>query len=232
MSAGEVWGGVHHHHLLPPSFHPYSTFTYAFYPDDEVLEGGRNTDPKECPVRLPAPGMILSLTSPHLTPPHLTSPLHLPPPPPSTLLHFTSPPLTYLTSSTSPHFTSPHLTSPLSTSAHLSSPHFTSPHLTSLHLTSPPQRNLEAGRTCLRKCNGDRDCLSKRKVCLCDGMCGLSCVNPGQYLWHSGHVIPSRSCVTLRSCGISSRSCVSLPGHMSSPPVMWHYRSHDGNQGM
>ncbi|XP_042217249.1 complement factor H-like isoform X2 [Homarus americanus] len=35
-----------------------------------------------------------------------------------------------------------------------------------------------SGRTCLRKCNGDRDCLSKRKVCLCDGMCGLSCVNP------------------------------------------------------
>ncbi|XP_069936040.1 sushi, von Willebrand factor type A, EGF and pentraxin domain-containing protein 1 isoform X3 [Cherax quadricarinatus] len=34
------------------------------------------------------------------------------------------------------------------------------------------------GRTCLRKCNKDEDCLSRRKVCLCDGVCGLSCIKP------------------------------------------------------
>ncbi|XP_045132686.1 uncharacterized protein LOC123516957 isoform X3 [Portunus trituberculatus] len=35
-----------------------------------------------------------------------------------------------------------------------------------------------AGRECLRRCNGDGDCLSRRKICMCDGICGLSCVNP------------------------------------------------------
>ncbi|XP_050719319.1 uncharacterized protein LOC127000000 isoform X1 [Eriocheir sinensis] len=34
------------------------------------------------------------------------------------------------------------------------------------------------GRTCLRKCSNDDDCLSRRKVCLCDGVCGLSCIKP------------------------------------------------------
>ncbi|CAG7733851.1 unnamed protein product, partial [Allacma fusca] len=35
------------------------------------------------------------------------------------------------------------------------------------------------GRTCLRKCTSDEDCKSKRKRCLCDGACGLSCIKPG-----------------------------------------------------
>ncbi|XP_021948742.1 sushi, von Willebrand factor type A, EGF and pentraxin domain-containing protein 1 isoform X2 [Folsomia candida] len=34
------------------------------------------------------------------------------------------------------------------------------------------------GRTCLRKCTNDEDCKSKRKKCMCDGACGLSCVKP------------------------------------------------------
>ncbi|XP_037776757.1 uncharacterized protein LOC119573722 [Penaeus monodon] len=35
-----------------------------------------------------------------------------------------------------------------------------------------------AGRTCLRKCSTDADCLSRKKVCLCDGICGMSCIKP------------------------------------------------------
>uniref|UniRef100_A0A0P5PLV4 Sushi, von Willebrand factor type A, EGF and n=1 Tax=Daphnia magna TaxID=35525 RepID=A0A0P5PLV4_9CRUS len=34
------------------------------------------------------------------------------------------------------------------------------------------------GRTCLRKCLADEDCRSPRKKCLCDGICGLSCIKP------------------------------------------------------
>lgn len=34
------------------------------------------------------------------------------------------------------------------------------------------------GRTCQRKCDTDNDCLNDRKLCLCDGVCGLSCIRP------------------------------------------------------
>ncbi|XP_064088852.1 sushi, von Willebrand factor type A, EGF and pentraxin domain-containing protein 1-like isoform X5 [Macrobrachium nipponense] len=34
------------------------------------------------------------------------------------------------------------------------------------------------GRKCLRKCSTDADCLSRRKICICDGVCGLSCIKP------------------------------------------------------
>ncbi|XP_023218660.1 sushi, von Willebrand factor type A, EGF and pentraxin domain-containing protein 1-like isoform X2 [Centruroides sculpturatus] len=34
------------------------------------------------------------------------------------------------------------------------------------------------GRKCLRKCRTDLDCISSRKRCLCDGLCGWSCVRP------------------------------------------------------
>ncbi|XP_035229458.1 sushi, von Willebrand factor type A, EGF and pentraxin domain-containing protein 1-like isoform X2 [Stegodyphus dumicola] len=34
------------------------------------------------------------------------------------------------------------------------------------------------GRQCLRKCKNDSDCISAKKRCLCDGLCGLSCVRP------------------------------------------------------
>ncbi|XP_071532550.1 LOW QUALITY PROTEIN: sushi, von Willebrand factor type A, EGF and pentraxin domain-containing protein 1-like [Panulirus ornatus] len=49
------------------------------------------------------------------------------------------------------------------------------------------------GRTCLRKCSTDADCLSRRKVCLCDGVCGLSCIKPDKECVdldnpHSGYV--------------------------------------------
>ena len=37
------------------------------------------------------------------------------------------------------------------------------------------------GRQCLRKCKTDADCISSRKRCLCDGLCGWSCVRPGEF---------------------------------------------------
>ncbi|XP_065566642.1 sushi, von Willebrand factor type A, EGF and pentraxin domain-containing protein 1-like isoform X3 [Artemia franciscana] len=33
-------------------------------------------------------------------------------------------------------------------------------------------------RNCLRKCSNDEDCRSPRKKCLCDGVCGYSCIKP------------------------------------------------------
>lgn len=33
-------------------------------------------------------------------------------------------------------------------------------------------------RTCPRKCSTDSDCLNDRKLCLCDGACGMSCIRP------------------------------------------------------
>ena len=36
------------------------------------------------------------------------------------------------------------------------------------------------GRTCPRKCESDADCLNERKLCLCDDVCGLSCVRPSK----------------------------------------------------
>jgi hypothetical protein len=33
---------------------------------------------------------------------------------------------------------------------------------------------------CLRKCSSDEDCKSKKKKCMCDGACGMSCVKPGR----------------------------------------------------
>ncbi|KPJ08634.1 hypothetical protein RR48_12387 [Papilio machaon] len=37
------------------------------------------------------------------------------------------------------------------------------------------------GQKCLRKCSSDEDCKSKKKKCLCDGACGMSCIKPGQW---------------------------------------------------
>ncbi|KAG7300622.1 hypothetical protein JYU34_014915 [Plutella xylostella] len=34
------------------------------------------------------------------------------------------------------------------------------------------------GQKCLRKCSSDEDCKSKKKKCLCDGACGMSCIKP------------------------------------------------------
>ena len=40
------------------------------------------------------------------------------------------------------------------------------------------------GRVCLRKCLADEDCRSPRKKCLCDGICGMSCIKPGEFMTH------------------------------------------------
>lgn len=37
---------------------------------------------------------------------------------------------------------------------------------------------LEVGRQCSRRCKKDIPCENTRKQCLCDGICGLSCVKP------------------------------------------------------
>ncbi|XP_031618739.1 uncharacterized protein LOC116337915 isoform X2 [Contarinia nasturtii] len=34
------------------------------------------------------------------------------------------------------------------------------------------------GQKCLRKCSSHEDCKSKKKKCLCDGTCGMSCIKP------------------------------------------------------
>lgn len=37
---------------------------------------------------------------------------------------------------------------------------------------------LEVGRQCSRRCKKDVPCENTRKQCLCDGLCGLSCIKP------------------------------------------------------
>lgn len=37
---------------------------------------------------------------------------------------------------------------------------------------------IENGRQCLKKCHRDSWCENSRKQCLCDGLCGLSCIRP------------------------------------------------------
>ena len=32
--------------------------------------------------------------------------------------------------------------------------------------------------SCVAKCLSDNDCQNKRKLCLCDGICGMSCIRP------------------------------------------------------
>lgn len=40
------------------------------------------------------------------------------------------------------------------------------------------------GQKCLRKCSSDEDCKSKKKKCLCDGACGMSCIKPGLFYYN------------------------------------------------
>ncbi|PZC76745.1 hypothetical protein B5X24_HaOG204189 [Helicoverpa armigera] len=47
------------------------------------------------------------------------------------------------------------------------------------------------GQKCLRKCSSDEDCKSKKKKCLCDGACGMSCIKPVQIV--DLHYLPSVS---------------------------------------
>lgn len=37
---------------------------------------------------------------------------------------------------------------------------------------------LEIGRQCSRRCKKDAPCENARKQCLCDGLCGMSCIKP------------------------------------------------------
>lgn len=39
-------------------------------------------------------------------------------------------------------------------------------------------QNGKGKKTCHRQCKSDDDCKNERKLCLCDGACGLSCIRP------------------------------------------------------
>lgn len=58
------------------------------------------------------------------------------------------------------------------------------------------------GRQCLRKCKTDADCISSRKRCLCDGLCGWSCVRPGKTSFCSATLFMA-SCGSVPSVSIS-----------------------------
>uniref|UniRef100_A0A1B6MNE1 Sushi, von Willebrand factor type A, EGF and pentraxin domain-containing protein 1 n=3 Tax=Cicadellinae TaxID=33370 RepID=A0A1B6MNE1_9HEMI len=55
------------------------------------------------------------------------------------------------------------------------------------------------GQKCLRKCSSDEDCKSKKKKCLCDNACGMSCIKP------------ERECEELRSPALGT---VTLTGRL------------------
>lgn len=48
----------------------------------------------------------------------------------------------------------------------------------------------ERGRQCLRKCRTDANCISNKKRCLCDGLCGWSCVRPGMLYFFPSKSLP------------------------------------------
>ncbi|CAH1787584.1 unnamed protein product, partial [Owenia fusiformis] len=47
-----------------------------------------------------------------------------------------------------------------------------------LNSECPRKPELAAKRTCLKKCRSDNDCRGRNKRCLCDDVCGKSCVRP------------------------------------------------------
>uniref|UniRef100_A0A0B7AQJ8 Sushi domain-containing protein n=1 Tax=Arion vulgaris TaxID=1028688 RepID=A0A0B7AQJ8_9EUPU len=40
------------------------------------------------------------------------------------------------------------------------------------------ERQEDKGRRCSKSCDSDKDCISSKKKCMCDGKCGKSCINP------------------------------------------------------
>ncbi|XP_073824681.1 hig-anchoring scaffold protein isoform X1 [Musca autumnalis] len=65
------------------------------------------------------------------------------------------------------------------------------------------------GQKCLRKCSSDEDCKSKKKKCLCDGVCGMSCIKPDRECPELAQ--PSLGQVTLTGRHFGQRASYSCP---------------------
>ncbi|XP_050076471.1 uncharacterized protein LOC126563780 [Anopheles maculipalpis] len=65
------------------------------------------------------------------------------------------------------------------------------------------------GQKCLRKCSSDEDCKSKKKKCLCDGACGMSCIKPDRECPDLAQ--PSLGSVTLSGKHFGSRATYTCP---------------------
>ena len=44
----------------------------------------------------------------------------------------------------------------------------------------PRKPGLIGNRKCLKKCRADTDCRGRNKRCMCDDVCGKSCVKPSE----------------------------------------------------
>ncbi|XP_074036911.1 hig-anchoring scaffold protein isoform X1 [Leptinotarsa decemlineata] len=90
------------------------------------------------------------------------------------------------------------------------------------------------GQKCLRKCSSDEDCKSKKKKCLCDGSCGLSCIKPDREcpepeqiafgtVTASGKLFGARAIYTCQHgyhvVGLQSRSCQADGQWAGGPPA-------------
>ncbi|KAG5681085.1 hypothetical protein PVAND_010551 [Polypedilum vanderplanki] len=90
------------------------------------------------------------------------------------------------------------------------------------------------GQKCLRKCSSDEDCKSKKKKCLCDGACGMSCIKPDREcpeLEHpalgtvvmSGRTFGSRASYTCNHgyhvVGLQTRVCQAYGSWSGSEPA-------------
>uniref|UniRef100_A0A0K8VX11 CUB and sushi domain-containing protein 3 n=1 Tax=Bactrocera latifrons TaxID=174628 RepID=A0A0K8VX11_BACLA len=65
------------------------------------------------------------------------------------------------------------------------------------------------GQKCLRKCSSDEDCKSKKKKCLCDGVCGMSCIKPDRECPELAQ--PSLGQVTVAGRHFGARATYSCP---------------------
>ncbi|KAJ8923976.1 hypothetical protein NQ315_006752 [Exocentrus adspersus] len=90
------------------------------------------------------------------------------------------------------------------------------------------------GQKCLRKCSSDEDCKSKKKKCLCDGACGLSCIKPDREcpepeqipfgsVTASGKLFGARATYSCQHgyhvVGLQSRTCQADGKWAGSPPA-------------